>query len=143
MIAYLSTLPTPLLSSGEGGSQVTSKRIDFDYRSRVLRIPAKRLEMNVKFSLSDTELDDFKTNFYDVIATQHNYLFTCDWFINSNDNVGKTLRIISEPSISLHSRFRYNVSYNIEVVDFGTLRVDSCPIYPYPTLYPSDTLYPC
>lgn len=143
MISYPLTLPSPLLSSGNGGSKSTVKEFAFDYRRRTVRQPRERMQVDVSLSLSDTELDEFIDNFYDVIAVSHNFTFLSDWYISANDNIDKVLRVISQPTIRTLSKFRYNVTFNIEVLSFGTDRALQCPNYTFATLTTSQTLETC
>lgn len=138
MTAYPVTLPDPLLSSGITQSAQNFKRTKFDYKSRQRQTLPKDLIINAAFVLDQPELTAFNS-FYNTVLND-DLKISCDWRIHANDWTGKTLLLLSTPTLKHLGRFKYNVSLTFKVVAWGLS--NEAVLYPSDILTPNDLLYP-
>lgn len=138
MTDYPTTLPCPLLSSGASTSAKASTRIDFDYRSRIMNVPKKLQSFTVAINCNEAELDIFNI-FYEAVLTS-DFAIRADWEVHANRNFEKVFKLSSTPTVKSHGALQYNITFNVEVLWFGSLY--SNPLYPYIALHPSKYLYP-
>lgn len=115
---YPLTLPCPLLSSGKSTSEKSHVSTNFDYRTRLVRIPKQLKSLTPTFVFDDTELDEFLL-FFDDIMKNHNFIFYADWVYEGNKNFNKAFKITSNPIVNSLGAFRYNVSFTIDFLYGG------------------------
>jgi len=134
---YPTTLPCPLISSGNSVAAKSSVAVNFDYRSRITRIPKRRSAYTIESIFNETELDAFMVFYDSIIKTK---TFNATWVLDANINSNKIVKMIDSPSVKSLGNLSYNITFTIEVLWFGTIY--SNPLYPYTTLYPSKYLFP-
>lgn len=138
MTVYPVTLPCPLTQSDTSAAEKTSTRTEFDYRSRLKRIPRRRLIFQISFNCTDTQLDTFLT-FYETIELE-GFIFQADWSLQANDNVEKVLRVTSTPVVKDLAGLRYNITFSTELMAYGL--PNARPLVPSEGLFPSEFLLP-
>lgn len=142
MITYENyALPCPLLRTGDSTDPVSFIRSDFEYEPRQRSVYRGLVRSGFSVIVKHDKLNAWKQFWKDIHYGAD--AFKSDFLVHGDDNVGKTLRFVTSYALKPLGNKLYQVSSEFEVLDDGTPKADSCPLYPYELLYPGDTLYPC
>ena len=141
MIAYPSSLPCPLLSSGSSIEQQAFIRTQFDFGIRQTRIPRGYKSQSFSIVLPFYLLDEFKAFWLSINYGADPFEF--DYLVHGSDNITKVVRFITTYSMKALGNNMFSISSSLEVLSEGTSKAGACPLVPYNTLTPSETLTPC
>ena len=141
MVIYPSTLPCPLLTSGNSSEKQSFIRSQFDFDVRQRRVPRGKPTQSFIISVHHSLLDEWVT-FWESVNFG-NDPFEYSFMAHGSDNIDKVIRFIEPYKLTAVGANVYSISASIEILSNGTPKVDECPLVPYNTLYPSDTLTPC